>query len=50
MLIILGWEGSAYNGCVFAFVKDSGFYAPLGRYHLADASYAADNPIVLILY
>ena len=50
MLIVLGWEGSTHNGCVFAFIKDSGFYIPLGRYYLVDASYAADNPIVLILY
>jgi len=50
MLIIPGWEGSVYNSYVFAFAKDSGFYTPLGRYYLADAGYAADNPIVLIPY
>ena len=50
MSIIPGWEGSAYNGRVFAFAKDSGFYIPLGRYYLADAGYTADDPIVLILY
>jgi len=35
---------------VFAFAKDSGFYTPLGRYYLANAGYAADNPMVLIPY
>jgi len=35
---------------MFAFVKDSGFYIPLGRYYLVDAGYAIDNPIVLIPY
>ena len=48
--IIPRWEGSAYDGYVFAFIKDSGFYIPLGRYYLVDAGYAANDPIVLILY
>ena len=50
VLIVPRQEGSAHNGRVFAFAKDSGFYIPPGRYYLADASYAADDPIVLILY
>jgi hypothetical protein len=50
MSIVPEWEGSAHNGRVFAFAKDSGFCIPLGRYYLADASYATDNPMVLILY
>jgi len=35
---------------VFAFIKDSSFYTPLGRYYLADASYTVNNPIVLVPY
>jgi len=50
VLIVPEWEGSAHDSYVFAFVKDSGFYIPLGRYYLADAGYAVDNPMVLIPY
>lgn len=48
--IVPGWEGSAHDGRVFAFAKDSGFYTPPGRYYLADAGYAADDPMVLVPY
>ena len=48
--IVLRQEGSAYNSRIFAFIKNSSFYTPLGHYYLADASYTADDPIVLILY
>ena len=48
--ILLGWEGSAYDGQVFGFAKDRGFNTLLGRYYLADSGYAADNPMVLIPY
>ena len=50
MYILPGWEGSAYNGQVLSFVKDWGFYILLEKYYLADARYAANDPLVLVLY
>ena len=48
--ILPNWKGSAYNGQVFSFAKDRGFNILLGRYYLANARYAADDPIVLVPY
>ena len=48
--ILPGWEGSTYNSRVFSFAKDRGFYTLLEKYYLADAGYAANNPLVLVLY
>ena len=35
---------------MFAFAKDQGFYTPPGRYYLANARYAIDNPMLLVPY
>lgn len=48
--ILPGWEGSAHDGRVLSFAKDCGFDTPPGRYYLADAGYAADDPLVLVPY
>jgi predicted Rdx family selenoprotein len=48
--ILPGWEGSVYDGRVLSFAKDRGFYILLEKYYLVDAGYAADNPLVLVLY
>jgi len=48
--ILPGWEGSVYNGQVLSFAKDWGFYTLPEKYYLVDAGYAANDPLVLVLY